>query len=130
MIIAAVFFDIRIRKIPNWLIAVGMGIFLIADITMNRLSEGLECMAIAFVISFLCYLVGAVGAGDAKLYMIVGLVEDMSHMAYFGILSMFFTIIYGLIIRISNKNKGFTKVPMAPGMLCGYVTMIMMGVGV
>lgn len=74
VLIAGVF-DIRFRKIPNWLCATGV----LAGLTLNTVRHGLAGlgfalagMALGFGVYFLLYLIRAMGAGDAKLMAAVG----------------------------------------------------------
>jgi prepilin peptidase CpaA len=75
LVIVAAVYDIRWRRIPNWLtlsgVAIGIGLntFLFE---INGLWFSLEGLGLAFVVYFLLYMVRAMGAGDVKLMAAVG----------------------------------------------------------
>jgi prepilin peptidase CpaA len=67
--------DIRVRRIPNWLVLTGFT----AGITLNSLLFGwsglnsaLSGAGLAFAVYFLFYLLRAMGAGDVKLMAAIG----------------------------------------------------------
>ena len=82
LVLAAAFFDLRSRRIPNWLTATGVvvGLALNALIgTRSGIQPGwpglrfsLEGLALGFGIYFLFYVIRAMGAGDVKLMAAVG----------------------------------------------------------
>ena len=75
MVVTAAIFDLRYRRIPNWLVlaglVVGFGLntFLFE---MTGLASSAKGMGIALLIYFPLYLLRAMGAGDAKLMAAVG----------------------------------------------------------
>lgn len=75
--IPIVYFDVRYRRIPNLLVVAA----LVAGLTINISASGLEGalssiegLAAAFIPMFLIHIVGAMGAGDVKLFAAVGAV--------------------------------------------------------
>jgi prepilin peptidase CpaA len=76
LVLCAAFYDVRSRKIPNWLtllgVLVGLGLntFMFQGWAGLRLS--LMGLGIAFGISFVLYALHAMGAGDVKLMAAVG----------------------------------------------------------
>jgi len=69
------FYDLRFRRIPNWLVLIG----LIVGIGLNSflfewagLERALLGMGLALLVYFPLYLLRAMGAGDAKLMAAVG----------------------------------------------------------
>jgi prepilin peptidase CpaA len=75
LVLTAAIWDLKSRRIPNWLSLAGI----VCGIALNSFlygltgaKESLEGMATAFVIYFLLYLVRAMGAGDVKLMAAVG----------------------------------------------------------
>ncbi len=69
------FYDLRFRRIPNWLVLIG----LIVGIGLNSflfewagLQRALLGMGLALLVYFPLYLLRAMGAGDAKLMAAVG----------------------------------------------------------
>ena len=75
--IPIVYFDIRYRRIPNLLVVAA----LVAGLTINTSAHGaagalssLQGALVAFIPMFLIHVVGAMGAGDVKLFAAVGAV--------------------------------------------------------
>jgi prepilin peptidase CpaA len=75
LVIIAAIWDIRSRRIPNWLtlpgviLGVGVNTFLFET---NGLKFSLIGLGFAFVVYFVLYLLHAMGAGDVKLMAAVG----------------------------------------------------------
>ena len=75
LVIVAAFWDIRTRRIPNWLtlsgvlLGVALNTFLFE---INGLWFSLKGLGVAFGVYFLLYLLRAMGAGDVKLMAAVG----------------------------------------------------------
>lgn len=75
IVVTAAIFDLRYRKIPNWLVLVG----LVLGFGLNTflfevagLAASAKGMGLALLIYFPLYLLRAMGAGDAKLMAAVG----------------------------------------------------------
>ena len=75
VVAVAGFYDLRFRRIPNWLVLIG----LIVGIGLNSflfewagLQRALLGMGLALLVYFPLYLLRAMGAGDAKLMAAVG----------------------------------------------------------
>jgi prepilin peptidase CpaA len=70
----AVFFDLRVRRIPNWLILFGLGAGLILN--FHRGLSGLSYSVIGFFIGVGAFIVpfslGWIGAGDVKYSGVIG----------------------------------------------------------
>lgn len=66
--------DVRANRIPNALIGVGLvlAFALQAASGWEALGSSLLGAALAFVIAFPLFALGAIGGGDAKLFMVVG----------------------------------------------------------
>ena len=86
LVLVAGVWDIRYRRIPNWLVATG----LILGIALNSflfewagLKTSLLGVGLAFIIYFPLYLLRGMGAGDVKLMMAVGAL--VGPMPWFGI---------------------------------------------
>jgi len=75
LVIVAAFWDIRTRRIPNWLtlsgvlLGVALNTFLFE---INGLWFSLKGLGVAFGVYFVLYLLRAMGAGDVKLMAAVG----------------------------------------------------------
>lgn len=82
MVIIAAVYDIRYRRIPNWLTASGVSVGLVlnaflrtappAVVSFGGLLFALKGFLVAFGVYFFLYLIRAMGAGDAKLMAAVG----------------------------------------------------------
>lgn len=75
LVITAAFYDLRWRRIPNWLALAGV----IAGVALNSflfewsgLRASLEGLGLAALLYFPMYLLRAMGAGDVKLMMAIG----------------------------------------------------------
>lgn len=74
ILIVAAFMDMRHYKIPNWCIAPGMaaGLFLSWQQGAEALLVVLVQTALIFAVFYPFYLMGGIGAGDVKLFMLLG----------------------------------------------------------
>jgi prepilin peptidase CpaA len=75
LVIVAAIWDIRTRRIPNWLTLTGvlLGVALNTFLfEINGLWFSLKGLGLAFGVYFLLYLLRAMGAGDVKLMAAVG----------------------------------------------------------
>lgn len=97
LILVAAVYDIRFRRIPNWLTLAGvvtgvaLNVFLYQGLPGLRLS--LPGLAVAFGSYFVLYLVRAMGAGDVKLMAAIGAMVGLTN--WFGIF-LFTAMIGGL----------------------------------
>jgi prepilin peptidase CpaA len=77
LVAVAAVFDIRYRRIPNWLVLTGVIVGIAWNISSSGLSglvRALEGFGLGFVLYFPLYLLRARGAGDVKLLAAVGTV--------------------------------------------------------
>lgn len=92
LVATAAFYDVNSRRIPNWLIVVGLCASLVYQ-TVSGYGYGLSFWATGLFIGFLCllplYIVGAMGAGDVKLMALVG--------SFLGGIAAFQTVILTLL---------------------------------
>jgi len=95
-VVTAAVYDIRYRRIPNWLslamVVLGLGLNLAAPGAPGIVAS-LIGMAVALIIYFALYLLRAMGAGDAKLMAAVG--------AVVGAPNWFFVFFFSLVIGAS-----------------------------
>jgi prepilin peptidase CpaA len=68
------FFDLTIRRIPNWLIASGLlcGVVLNAIQGFNFLLTGIIGFLVGIAVLLLPFALGWIGAGDVKLFGVIG----------------------------------------------------------
>jgi len=73
-------FDLRIRKIPNWLIAVGLacGVILNAYQGLGALMQSVSGFLVGIGILLLPFALGWIGAGDVKFFGVVGALLGLS----------------------------------------------------
>lgn len=71
--LTAAWWDLRTRRIPNWLTVSGAGAGLaLAVVADAAVMQALAGFGVALVVGFLLYAVRVLGAGDAKLLAAVG----------------------------------------------------------
>lgn len=91
ILIVAAFMDMRHYKIPNWCIVPGMavGLFLSGQQGAEVLLVVLIQTALIFAVFYPFYLMGGIGAGDVKLFMLLGCyLEQHKLMVCIGIAMM------------------------------------------
>lgn len=78
---AVIYYDVRYRRIPNWLVLSA----LIAGLAINTAFGGFQGalgsfmgLGLAFIPMFLMHIFGAMGAGDVKLFGAIGAVVGVS----------------------------------------------------
>jgi len=110
----AAFFDLRYRRIPNWLVLAGLLLGLGLNgflFEWQGLLRSLEGMGLALVIYFPLYLLRGMGAGDVKLMAAVGAIVGWA--AWLGI--FFLTAIVGGIAAVAllttrrQLRRGFSN---------------------
>ena len=111
VVIPAAFFDIRQRRIPNWLVlaglvaGIGLNTFLFYDTPspVSGLWFALQGLGIAFLVYFPLYLLRGMGAGDVKLMGAVGAIVGWKAWLFV----LFFTsILGGLTAVLIVVSKG------------------------
>jgi prepilin peptidase CpaA len=106
IIVTAFFIDIRSRKIPNWLTVCGI----LGGLIINLIWHGNE--GILFSISglfvglcllFVLYTLGALGAGDVKLFAAIGAIAGTEFVFNNIIYSLVYAGIIGCFILIARR---------------------------
>jgi prepilin peptidase CpaA len=74
------FFDLRVRRIPNWLIAIGLicGVILNAFQGSHYLVQSLLGIVVGIAVLILPFALGWIGAGDVKYFGVVGALLGVS----------------------------------------------------
>lgn len=122
--------DYNIKKIPNKLLillilirAAGILIegLIQAQNVVSILLSSLLGMFVGGFIMLTCMLLsrGGVGAGDMKLFAIIGLYFGLSGILSVMMYSLFFAAIFSIVMLISKKAKLKSTMPMAPFILAG-----------
>lgn len=70
--------DIRERRVPNWLVGLGIAcacvsLLLVRDAAAPTLVQGLLGALLAFIVFLPLYTFGAMGAADVKVFAVIGL---------------------------------------------------------
>src|SRR5580693_1842359 len=106
LVAVAAIFDIRYRRIPNWLVLAG----LVVGIAWNVYSSGLsglarasEGLGLGFILYFPLYLIRARGAGDVKLLAAVGAIAGPGNCVWIFLLT---AILGGIIAVILLMSRG------------------------
>lgn len=99
LVLTASVYDIRFRRIPNWLVLTGLAL----GVGLNTILSGwtgarssLLGFALAFLVYFPLYLLRGMGAGDVKLMAAVGSVVGAAN--WFGIFTI--TALLGGVIAV------------------------------
>lgn len=126
----AAYFDAKSYRIPNKLIILGLiyrAVLLIFELIFQR--EGLlkvvlnELVAavIMLVISFLCMLIikNGLGMGDAKLFMVMGLLLGLVGVMSATVVSLFATFFEAIFLLVFRKKGRKDAIAFAPSILVG-----------
>lgn len=103
IVVTAAIYDLRYRRIPNWLVlaglVVGFGLntFLFE---MSGLANSAKGMGLALLIYFPLYLLRAMGAGDAKLMAAVGSIVGWGNWLAIFVLTAIIGGVMGLVVLL------------------------------
>lgn len=112
---AAAWFDLRERRIPNWLCAAA----LVAGVAWHW-RDGLAGAGLAAVIYGALFLLRAVGAGDAKLMIALGAVAGPLPWLTIFAFSAIAGGLHAIVLVIRNGKAALRqKKPLAPAVLAG-----------
>jgi Flp pilus assembly protein protease CpaA len=110
--VLSVFFDLTVRRIPNWIIAFGLsgGLLLNGSQGFAQFSHSLLGFIGGIAIFIVPFALGWMGAGDVKYFGVVGAllgIEWLPRVLFYSILSAgMFAIGY---VTIGRFNSGFFK---------------------
>src|SRR3984957_18255845 len=103
LVLVAAIFDIRFRRIPNWLVLAGI----IVGFTWNMYSTGWSGLGraagglgLGFVLYFPLYLIRARGAGDVKLLAAVGAITGPGNCFWIFLLTAILGGVIALIVLV------------------------------
>lgn len=99
LILVAAIFDIRFRRIPNWLVLAGIVVGLAwntSSLGMSGLGRSAAGLGLGFALYFPLYLLRARGAGDVKLLAAVGAITGPANCVWVFLL----TAVLGGVIAV------------------------------
>ncbi|MDE7247403.1 MAG: A24 family peptidase [Lachnospiraceae bacterium] len=98
--------DLRTDRIPNGFILLGIGFGMAGSILSGRgLSSILASVVLAFLLMYPLYMIGALGAGDVKLFLLVGSFQGTGELM--AILAGAFVIGAGFsLIKLAVERNG------------------------
>jgi len=109
VVLAAAVYDVRYRRIPNWISVGGAILGVLSNWLMHRtagLTFALAGLALGFGLYFLLYLIHAMGAGDVKLMAAIGaLVGWKAWVAIFVITAILGGIMAMILIMARKRVK-------------------------
>lgn len=111
IIIVAVVQDFRSRKISNRLILTGLLLSLAFGVLlggMSRIPYILLNMSFPVIMLYLLYLLGALGAGDIKLFSIIGGFTNLKMLTGCIVAAFFVGAAMGILKMLRNQNLRFS----------------------
>jgi|GraSoiStandDraft_41_1057321.scaffolds.fasta_scaffold2772291_1 prepilin peptidase CpaA len=107
LVIPAAIFDIRSRRIPNWLNLSGLILGFALNIFLaDRVTAGLKHSALgmlfAFAVYFVLYLIHAMGAGDVKMMAAVGSIVGPADWLGIFVITAIIGGVFALILMFSK----------------------------
>jgi len=127
--IVACFFDLKERRIPNWLVlgAFVAGLAFRAALGMEALVGGMAAAGLAFGFGLFFYLLGGLGAGDVKLMAglaaflgLEGLLTGVAVMAAVGVLMALVATARKGVLRKTFENLFLIAVTFGKDAFKGY----------
>ena len=72
LLLLAALADLKTDRIPNGLIVLGMILGLSGSLQMDRILWNVSSMLLAFLLLYPFFRIGGLGAGDGKLFIMIG----------------------------------------------------------
>ena len=115
------FFDLKIRKIPNWLVLVGAtsGIALNGFQGLNPLYQSIAGLVAGITVLLLPFALGWIGAGDVKFFGVVGALLGVSWLPriffYSALVAGMIAVVYVVVgsTRLAGINELWTDLKLA-----------------
>ena len=133
------YIDLREKIIPNVLIGAGLLFWVVIALLdifaagnpwtstmMFSLSGGLVLGGILFVLALV--LKTALGMGDAKMFLVLGLLYGLNDAYTMMLLSMVVMAVVALVLLALKKVTPKTSIPMAPFVTVGFLISILAGI--
>jgi prepilin peptidase CpaA len=115
LVAIAAAYDIRYRRIPNWLVLAGIIVGLawnLSALGWSGLGRAAEGLGLGFILYFPLYLIRARGAGDVKLLAAVGAITGPGNCVWIFLLTAVLGGIIALVLLLfkGRLNKTFFNV--------------------
>jgi Flp pilus assembly protein protease CpaA len=117
--------DLARRRIPNVLIAVGLGIFAITTVILCKnhetelLAGRLLAGALSFLVHLIPWLMHGMGAGDVKLALVIGLLSGWADwLGFLGVYSIVLLLASGALLALGKRKP--KTLPLAPFMAAAW----------
>jgi Flp pilus assembly protein protease CpaA len=112
--VLSVFFDLTVRRIPNWIIAFGLagGLLLNATEGVVQFSHSLLGLIVGIAIFIVPFALGWMGAGDVKYFGVVGAllgVEWLPRVLFYSILTAGVLAVAYVAVGRFDFSSGFFK---------------------
>lgn len=142
ILLGASFFDIKSRKVPNNFILGSLLVallFIVFFSPLNKL-DALLSLATSLLITFPLWFIGALGAGDAKVFAVFGLLTNTQTVIQVFIFSIFIAALLGItksildgsaLVFIENfkriilfqkpESSALSKIPFTVALLLGWI---------
>lgn len=106
LLLLSAFSDLETDRIPNGFILLGIVIGVLGSIFSDReLSDLLASMLLAFLLMYPLYMIGALGAGDVKLFVMIGSFQPVAELL--AILAGAFVIGAGFsLVKLAAEKNG------------------------
>ena len=105
LLLLAALADLKTDRIPNGLIVLGMILGLSNSLRMDRILWNVGSMLLAFLLLYPLFKIGALGAGDVKLFIMIGSFYETGEVLM--ILTAAFVIAGGLsFVKLLNEHNG------------------------
>lgn len=113
LVLVAAVYDLRYRRIPNWLTLPGVvcGLVLnslLADYWLDGLTFSLKGLALGFGLYFVLYALRAMGAGDVKLMAVVGTITGAQYWLVIFAITALIGGVLAVVFSIVRKRLGTT----------------------
>lgn len=110
LLAAAVIFDLKKRKVPNFLIVAGLILGMICQLYTSGI-QGLGVfvgnVVFPILILYLLFLIRALGAADIKLFSMIGGCTGFSFLIQCIIISFIIGAVFSLLQMLRNRNLYF-----------------------
>lgn len=124
--------DIKLRIVPNLLVAIGFGFRLVLYIVefftsrdefFNILKSDLIGFAFGFGFLLIVCLISrqAIGFGDVKLFGLIGITIGLQGTYMTLFIALVFSLIYGIVKIIKKQGNRKSQIPFGPFVFLGYL---------